>query len=137
MKKILSLCVIIANFTFAQTLLLYGGSNNDQFLGCMNCDKYDKNSIWNEYGTYGSKYSSTSIWNKYGSYGGQYSQYSPFNPYTSKAPVIVDSRGEFYGHLSANKYHNKRATSKLALVITEYWEKIGENSSEAYDLIFK
>ena len=47
----------------AQTLLIYGGSDHDVLLGKLNADCYDSESIWNEYGTYGSKYSSKSIWN--------------------------------------------------------------------------
>lgn len=39
----------------AQTLLIYGGSDHDVFLGKLNADCYDSESIWNEYGTYGSK----------------------------------------------------------------------------------
>lgn len=61
----------------AQTLLIYGGSDHDVFLGKLNADCYDSESIWNEYGTYGSKYSSKSIWNEYGTYGSEYSSYSP------------------------------------------------------------
>lgn len=37
----------------AQTLLIYGGSDHDVFLGKLNADCYDSESIWNEYGTYG------------------------------------------------------------------------------------
>ena len=36
----------------AQTLLIYGGSDHDAFLGKLNADCYDSESIWNEYGTY-------------------------------------------------------------------------------------
>ena len=36
----------------AQTLLIYGGSDHDVFLGKLNADCYDSESIWNEYGTY-------------------------------------------------------------------------------------
>lgn len=50
----------------AQTLLIYGGSDHDVFLGKLNADCYDSESIWNEYGTYGSKYSSKSIWTNTG-----------------------------------------------------------------------
>ena len=78
----------------AQTLLIYGGSDHDVFLGKLNADCYDSESIWNEYGTYGSEYSSKSIWNEYGTYGSEYSSYSPWNEYASTPPVVVDSRGK-------------------------------------------
>ena len=43
------------------------------YLGKLVTNKYDTDSIWNEYGTYGSQYSSNSIWNEYGTYGSAYS----------------------------------------------------------------
>lgn len=63
--------------------------------------------------------------------------YSPFNPYSTKAPIIVDKDGNFYGHLSSNIYHSKRSTLKLVKLITEYWEQMGEDPGKAYELIFK
>lgn len=54
----LLLCIVSLQ---AQTLLIYGGSDHDVFLGKLNADCYDSESIWNEYGTYGSKYGSVEI----------------------------------------------------------------------------
>ena len=139
MKKIYFLLAftLICSYASSQTLLIYGGKNHKTYLGCMNCGKYENSSIWNAYGDNGSKYNANSIWNKYGNYGGQYSQDSPFNQYASNPPILVDSEGNFYGYFTANKYHEKRATSKLALFLVQYWEKIGEDVSENYDTIFK
>jgi len=72
------------------------------FLGTLE-GKYDTNSIYNQYGDYGSKYSTTSIWNQYGNYGGLYSQYSPFNQYTNTPPILVIN-GEGVGYFSVNRY---------------------------------
>ena len=36
--------------SYSQALHLYGGVNNNQYLGCLNCDIYDNSSIWNTYG---------------------------------------------------------------------------------------
>lgn len=66
-------------------------------------NKYDSDSIFNEYGQYGSKYSSKSIWNEYGAYGSPYSLYSPFNKYTSSPPGIYKN-GSLIGYLTVNKY---------------------------------
>lgn len=63
---------------------------------------YDSDSIFNEYGIYGSKYSSSSIWNEYATFGSEYSSYSPHNAYTSKPPIIIKNR-KILGYLSANK----------------------------------
>ena len=51
-----------------------------QYLGNLNNNKFDPDSVANPYGQYGSKYSSTSINNPYSQYGNPYSStYS--NPY--------------------------------------------------------
>ncbi len=60
-------------------------------------------SIFNEYGTYGSEYSSDSIWNEYGPYGGEYSSNSPFNSYISAPPVLVKN-GRAIAYLRVNKF---------------------------------
>ena len=78
MKKLALLIVfglIFISQSFSQTLHLYGGQNHDVYLGCLNCSSYDVNSIWNEYGTYGSSYNLKSIWNEYGTYGSEYNSY--------------------------------------------------------------
>jgi len=120
----------------SQTLYIYGGQNNEVYLGCLNCNKFDSKSIWNAYGSYGSKYSIYSIWNEYGLYGGEYSMYSPFNKYTGTPPILVDSRGNFYGYLTANLYQSQRADFSLANTICKYWKVIKEDVSKWYDEIF-
>ncbi len=138
MKKILLFFLVLtAKNLFCQTLLLYGGENNEVFLGCFTCNNYDKNSIWNTYGTYGSKYSSNSIWNKYGSFGGKYNMYSPFNNYATTPPILVDYEGNFYGYFTANRYVGKRTNNKLALYITDNWESITDNVGEFYKQLTK
>ena len=105
----------------AQTLHLYGGDNHDVYLGCLNCDSYNSNSIWNEYGTYGSEYNSNCPWNEYGS-----------NP-----PVVVDKQGNFYGYFTVNEYKSKRAEFDLALTIYKYYDLIREDVDEWYNKIFE
>lgn len=65
-----------------------------QFLGSLT-NKYNGESVLNQYGNYGSAYSSTSIYNKYGDYGSPYSSKSAYNPYTSSPPRILFSDGTF------------------------------------------
>ena len=79
---------------------------NGTFLGTMNENAYDTNSIYNTYGTFGSKYASNSIFNQYGNYGSDYSDMSPFNQYASNPPGLYDRQGNFYGTLSINRYAN-------------------------------
>ena len=53
-------------------LYIYAGANEKDYLGKLNASRYDSESIWNPYGTYGNKYNSKSIWNQYGTYGNKY-----------------------------------------------------------------
>lgn len=77
------------------------------FLGILSSNKYQTDSVMNEYGTYGSKYSSTSIFNQYSQYGSRYGFYSPFNPYTSTPPQII-LKGQWVGLLTANTFLQNR-----------------------------
>lgn len=72
------------------------------FLGTIS-DKYNIDSVFNEYGDYGSQYSATSIWNKYSDYGGKLGTYSPFNQFnTTPSEIYIGTT--FYGYLSVSKY---------------------------------
>lgn len=82
-------------------------AQDGQFLGILSSNKYQMDSVMNEYGTYGSKYSSTSIFNQYSQYGSRYGFYSPFNPYTSTPPQII-LKGQWVGLLTANTFLQNR-----------------------------
>jgi hypothetical protein len=72
------------------------------FLGSLNPNKYDTNSLFNRYGEYGNKYSSLSIFNKYSTYGGNFSPYSPYNASSRNPPEII-SGGKRIAYLTVNK----------------------------------
>lgn len=76
-------------------------ANDGKFLGRIT-GKFDSESIFNQFGNFGSEFSSSSIWNNFSSYGGEFSQYSPFNQYSSTPPALVKN-GELLGYLSVNK----------------------------------
>lgn len=78
-------------------------SQDNQYLGKLTLNRFDTESIFNEYGIYGSKYSATSIFNTYSSYGSPYSSLSPFNKYTNTPPFIY-LFGQKFGYLSKNNY---------------------------------
>jgi hypothetical protein len=78
-------------------------ASDGTFLGTFE-NEYSSNSIYNQYGRYGSPYNTNSIFNKYGTYGSDYSNKSPFNQYANNAPGLYDSQGNFYGTLSINQY---------------------------------
>ncbi|NBT44103.1 MAG: hypothetical protein EBT06_04125 [Gammaproteobacteria bacterium] len=56
-------------------------SQEGRYLGNLNANPYDPNSVSNPYGQYGSPYSPDSINNPYGRYGSPYSPDSANNPY--------------------------------------------------------
>ena len=120
MKKRWILCTLLLlglySFSQAQSeLLLFGGDGFDVFLGCLTCSEYETDSVFNEYGDFGSQYSTTSIFNRYGDYGSPYSSYSACNPYASDPPVIVDGDGNFYGALTMNRFHPDVTSSSTIL----------------------
>jgi len=86
-------------------IMIFGGQDHRTYLGCLSCSEYVTDSVFNEYGSYGSQYSSTSIWNHYAEFGSRYSNEGACNPYASDPPVIVDMDGNYYGRLTLNSYH--------------------------------
>lgn len=66
-------------------LFLY--AQDGTYLGKLTTDSYDSESIFNEFGTYGSKFSSKSA----------------FNEYASSPPLVIFN-GETIGYLTVNKY---------------------------------
>ena len=85
----------------------YIEASDGTFLGKLNPNAYDADSIFNKYGRYGSAYSPTCIFNEYSTYGGPYSTLSPFNEYSSTPPKVFVS-GAFVGYLTVNSYLQPR-----------------------------
>jgi hypothetical protein len=77
------------------------------FLGSLNPNNYDSDSIFNKYGNYGSKYGQNSIFNKYSGYGGHFSPLSPFNS-SSQTPPRIFSNGREVGFLTTNTSFSPR-----------------------------
>lgn len=81
----------------------YLEAHDGQYLGKITKNDFDRDSIRNEYGPYGSKYSKTSIFNPYCPYGGAFGRFSPENPYSSTPPRLVIN-GQEIGKISANNF---------------------------------
>ena len=89
--RILTLCGSLILATTAYADGLWGSQNpsgspqiyskEGKYLGNLNSNRYDPNSVSNPYGRYGSEYSPDSINNPYGRYGSPYSPDSANNPY--------------------------------------------------------
>lgn len=89
---------------------IIGGDN--QFLGYVNNNKYDSNSLLNKYGPYGSKYSPTSIFNIYSQYGSKYGILSLSNLYSSTPPKLFINN-KFFCHITDNQYIKPRIASEV------------------------
>lgn len=98
MKKTI-ICIMFSLFVF----LFASSAFSQNYLGNLNGNKYDPNSLSNPYGA-GSKYKSNSPNNPYGQYGSPYSNKSSTNPYATNAPKIYDQNGNYKGRLSTNPY---------------------------------
>ncbi|WP_123966612.1 hypothetical protein [Chryseobacterium phosphatilyticum] len=121
----------------AQTLHLYGGADQNQYLGCINCDTFDKNSVWNKFSDYGNAFSSKSIWNTNGNYGSTYSTYSPWSAYASYPPAILDENGNFFGYLTLNPYKSERSELELALILCKHHDDIKTDIDGWYEKLFR
>jgi hypothetical protein len=89
-------------------------AHDEQFLGKINDNAYDNESILNDYGPYGSEYSNTSIFNPYSPYGSEYGAFSVSNPYCSTPPKLFIN-GNFQGHVSVNQYVQQRIPTEAFL----------------------
>jgi hypothetical protein len=82
-------------------------ATDGQFLGKITSNKFDSQSIGNEFGVYGSKFSSTSIFNEFGTYGSAFSAKSAFNDLATSPPSIFVS-GQSIGFLTTNQLKTPR-----------------------------
>ncbi|MCH8851059.1 MAG: thrombospondin type 3 repeat-containing protein [Planctomycetes bacterium] len=78
-------------------------ATDGQFLGVINDNPFDLDSIANSFGTYGSPFSSLSIWNEFGTYGSNFSSLSPFNEFSTTPPQIFENDA-FVAHLTTNSF---------------------------------
>jgi len=103
----------------SEEVWLFGGLGSDKLLGCINCNRYDSDSVLNKSGTYGSTYGDT-IWSSYGQYGGDYGTYSPWNEYSSNGPKLyTKDKSAYFGVFTANEYASGRTRLRVALEILE------------------
>ena len=141
MKKLIIMSLLLLTSIFSASskdlLLFVDRGSKHIFLGCFSCDFYSNNSIWNEYGDYGSKYSYNSIWNEYGDYGSNFSSYSPWNEFSGQAPVLVDEDGGFYGYFTCNISKYKRVSPDLMEFLCKNKQYIKENKREIYYKLFR
>ncbi len=89
------------NFSYLDGCAIIVGQDPERtYLGKISSNRYDSDSIINEYGR-GSKFRSDSIMNEFGQFGSRFSSYSPFNPYASDPPKVFIGN-QFVGYLTKN-----------------------------------
>lgn len=122
---ILAFLLALASTTSATAqhgvLYLYGDADHKKFLGCLNCDRSNAESVCNRYSSFGSTYGLLSIWNSFGNFGSKYSMDSPWSKNSSSPPIIVDENGNSYGALTTNKYHRKKTQIEAFEQLTEFF----------------
>jgi len=85
-------------------LELYGGQGFTQYLGCLSCNEFVRDSVFNQFGPHGSRFSSISIWNNFSPYGSQFSSHSPCNLFASNPPRVVNTANNTYVELTLNTF---------------------------------
>lgn len=78
-------------------------SYDGEFLGNINDNAFDSDSLANDFGTYGNTFGSLSIWNEFGTFGNEFSSSSPWNEFTTTPPAIFVG-DEFFACLTANEF---------------------------------
>lgn len=108
---------------------LYLIGKDGQRAGCISCNSYDGDSVWNAYSTSGNQYMYESIWNPYGSNGNQYMYNSPWNKY-GEGMKIVDLDGNYYGNFTLNNNANQTKVPLFKSILDAYnnghWKSLDE-----------
>lgn len=108
---------LTTDFVVVPILYLYGGSDLRTFLGCLTCLASDPDSVFNDFGTYGSSFSATSIRNPFGAYGSAFSNTSACNTLASDPPGVFDVNGVFLGRLTSNPLHPQALRDPASLYL--------------------
>lgn len=82
---------LVAGIILAASPQIYAPDGT--YLGNLNSNQYDPNSVSNPYGPYGSPYGVYSTKNPYGEYGSPYSAESPNNPYSTGSVGVPSPDG--------------------------------------------
>lgn len=96
-------------------LLLFGGRDHKTYLGCL-CDAAEPDSVISQTGQFGPNgYRMESIWAQFGDYGSSYGSFSPCNRFADHPPVVVSKEGAFYGYLTIDRFKDKAITAQAVL----------------------
>ncbi|HKE24953.1 MAG TPA: hypothetical protein VKB88_21475 [Bryobacteraceae bacterium] len=92
MKRILFLMAAMAALSIGAHAQNYGNiyGSDGRYLGQYNLNQFDPNSIFNQFGRYGSQFSPDSINNQFGRYGSEFMPNSARNPFTMTPPTLYN-----------------------------------------------
>jgi len=111
-------------------LLLFGGPEQQDFLGCVTCDASEPYSIWNPESDYGSPKHPLSIWNREGRYGSAGSPHSPWGRRPESVPVVVDRAGNLCGNFALDRAFPGRVTDGYLVWLLEGHDWIADHLDE-------
>ena len=111
-------------------LLLFGGPERRDFLGCVTCEGTDPYSIWNPDNDYGSPKHPLSIWNRTGRYGSENSPDSPWTARPETPPVVVDRVGNFCGYFVIDRSFPERVKDDYLVWLLEGHDWIADHLDE-------
>jgi len=78
----------ISDYCDYLNMFIFAQDDKQQYLGKITTNKFDSESIINEFGSYGSEFSSTSIRNEFSTYGSEFGTYSAYNEFASYPPIV-------------------------------------------------
>jgi hypothetical protein len=114
-------------------LLLFGGPELEDFLGCVTCPASEFHSVWNAESDYGSPKHPKSIWNREGPYGSVDSPYSPWSRKPKSVPVVVDRAGNLCGNFVLDPAYPGRVTDGYLIWLLEAHDWITEHLDQMRD----
>jgi hypothetical protein len=92
MKRFLLVAAVVLTATIASAQVqLY--APNGQYLGNLNSNQFDPNSVANPFGRYGSQFSPDSINNPYSQWGSRFSPNGVRNPFATGGPRVYGAPG--------------------------------------------
>ncbi len=91
--------IVLDDFDALQGAQIY--ADDETYLGKIS-NKFDSQSVGNNFGQYGNKFNSESIWSLFGFYGNKFSHQSVYNTTTTSPPKIYMHR-KFVAYLTKNR----------------------------------
>lgn len=85
------------------------------YLGCWTCSEFTSDSVFNQFGRYGSRFSQTSIWNHFSPYGSQFASTSACNQFATSPPRLVNRATNSYGEVTLNTFRPFAITDQTFL----------------------